>query len=216
MIENLGALYYEITHTGFNLAVLAVFIVGAYIIGTFSPSILLGRLHGVDIRSKGSGNAGTTNALRVLGKKAAVITLIIDILKGAIVIILTKPLCGGAFALVCGFAVLCGHIWPAFFGFRGGKGVATALGVILAFDIRLGLLVAGIALLLIFITRRVSIGALVASAALPVGMQFMHPAYLLPTAAITVIIWVKHRQNIIRLIKGQEPALKFSSGNKEK
>ncbi|MDR3296326.1 MAG: glycerol-3-phosphate 1-O-acyltransferase PlsY [Clostridiales Family XIII bacterium] len=212
MIENFGALRYEITHIDANHMLLTGCVLLAYFAGTVSPSILLGKLYGVDVRNTGSGNAGTTNVLRVIGKKAAVITLAVDIFKGFIVVALAKPFGGGAFALLCGFAVLCGHIWPLFYDLKGGKGVATALGVILAFDPKMGLMLLCIALALIALTQRVSVGALVAAAAFPVFMHNMHPPYFVPALLIALLLWLKHRQNIRRIIRGEEPKLNFRSG----
>jgi glycerol-3-phosphate acyltransferase PlsY len=147
--------------------------------------------------------------LRVIGKKAAVITLIVDVSKGFAVVALAKPFAGGAFAMLCGIAVLCGHIWPLFYEFKGGKGVATALGVLLAFDFRMGLMLLIVALILILLTMRVSVGALVASAAFPVFICVMHPVYFAPSLLIAGIIWIKHRQNIKRIVAGEEPKLRF-------
>ncbi|MDR0425273.1 MAG: glycerol-3-phosphate 1-O-acyltransferase PlsY [Clostridiales Family XIII bacterium] len=211
MIENFMAMLYELAHTGNGALIPVLCLAGAYLLGAVSPSILLGRLYGVDIRDKGSGNAGTTNALRVLGKKVAALTLAIDILKGCAAVLLARMVLGDAFALLCGLAALCGHIWPIFFQFKGGKGVATALGAVMAFDIRIGLALAGLALLLIFVTKRVSVGALAAAAALPIAIQMVYPAYFAIAALIAVLVWVKHRQNIGRLLKGQEPKLKFKA-----
>jgi glycerol-3-phosphate acyltransferase PlsY len=181
----------------------------SYFIGTISPAIILGKLYGVDVRGSGSGNAGTTNVLRVIGKKAAVITLTVDIAKGFAVVAFAKSFGGDAFAMICGIAVLCGHIWPAPHEFKGGKGVATALGVILAFDFGMGLMLLGLALILILLTMRVSVGALLASAAFPIFMLALHPIYFAPSLLMAIIIWVKHRQNIKRLLEGKEPTLKF-------
>jgi glycerol-3-phosphate acyltransferase PlsY len=209
MLDNLSLLKYEITHIAVNHMLLAVCVLLAYFVGTISPAILLGRLYGVDIRSSGSGNAGTTNVLRVIGKKAAVITLLVDISKGFLVVALAKPFAGYAFAMLCGIAVLCGHIWPIVHEFKGGKGVATALGAILAFDFRLGLMVLILALILILLSMRVSVGALVAAAAFPVFIYAMHPVYFAPSLLMAAIIWIKHRQNIGRICRGEEPKLRF-------
>ena len=187
----------------------AFYIIAAYFVGSISPSIMLGKISGVDIRDKGSGNAGTTNALRVLGKKAAIITLFVDVLKGFAVVFLAKMYISTAFAIICGIAVICGHIWPMVYGFRGGKGVATGLGVLLAFDVKIGGLVLLIALVLMLITLRVSVGALAAAAAFPVIVQIVTPVYLAPAIVIAVIVWIKHRKNIGRLVKGTEPKINF-------
>jgi glycerol-3-phosphate acyltransferase PlsY len=209
MLENFALLKYEITHIGINHMLLAVCVLISYFVGTISPAILLGRLYGVDIRSSGSGNAGTTNVLRVIGKKAAVVTLLVDASKGFLVVALAKPFAGGAFALLCGTAVLCGHIWPIFYEFKGGKGVAAALGVILAFDFRMGLMLLILALILILISMRVSVGALIAAAAFPVFVYIMLPVYFAPSLLMAAIIWIKHRQNIVRICRGEEPKLRF-------
>jgi glycerol-3-phosphate acyltransferase PlsY len=147
--------------------------------------------------------------LRVIGKKAAAVTLLVDVSKGFLVVALAKPFAGGAFAILCGIAVLCGHIWPLFYEFKGGKGVATALGVILAFDFRMGLMLLVLALILILLSMRVSVGALVAAAAFPVFIYAMHPVYFAPSLLMAAIIWIKHRQNIGRICRGEEPKLRF-------
>jgi glycerol-3-phosphate acyltransferase PlsY len=215
MNETAG-LRYELTHIEVHSLLLTACVLGAYFVGTISPAILLGKLYGVDIRSQGSGNAGTTNVLRVIGKKAAVITLVVDVLKGFVVVALARSFGGGAFALVCGIAVLCGHIWPLFYELKGGKGVATGLGVLLAFDFKIGILALGVALLLIVVTQRVSVGALVAAAAFPVFIWNTYPTYLPLALLITVLIWVKHRQNIARLCRGVEPKLNFHTAGEKK
>jgi glycerol-3-phosphate acyltransferase PlsY len=209
MIENISSLKYEITHIDVNHILLTVCVLASYFVGTISPAIILGKIYGVDVRSSGSGNAGTTNVLRVIGKKAAVITLIVDIAKGAAAVLFAKWFGGEAFAMLCGIAVLCGHIWPLPHEFKGGKGVATALGVICAFDFRMGLMLLLIALILILLTMRVSVGALIAAAAFPIFMNAMHPVYFIPSLLMAVIIWIKHRQNIKRILEGKEPKLKF-------
>jgi glycerol-3-phosphate acyltransferase PlsY len=211
MLENIALLKYEITHIEIHHMLLTGCVLLSYFVGTISPAILLGRIYGVDVRSQGSGNAGTTNVLRVIGKKAAVITLMVDISKGFLVVAFAKPFAGSAFAMLCGIAVLCGHIWPLFFEFKGGKGVATALGVILAFDFRMGLMLLILALILILLSMRVSVGALAAAAAFPAFVYAMHPVYFVPSLLMAAIIWFKHRQNIGRICRGEEPKLRFKS-----
>ena len=113
----------------------AVAVIIAYFLGNINPAILIGRLHGVDIKKVGSGNAGTTNVLRVLGKKAAAETLLVDIGKGVIAVLIGKLIGGmimndpGMLGAWCAVAVFAGHIWPAVFGFKGGKGIATGLAL---------------------------------------------------------------------------------------
>ena len=106
------------------MGILAIII--AYFLGNISPAIILGRMNGIDIKKEGSGNAGTTNVLRTLGKKAAVITMVVDILKGVIGVKLGLLIAGPAVASWCAVAAFCGHIWPALYNFRGGKGVAAS------------------------------------------------------------------------------------------
>ena len=134
------------------LRILAVVI--AYLIGNISPSILLAKAKGIDIRKEGSGNAGTTNALRVMGKKAGAITLIVDVLKGTAAVLLGLLLAGHVGAMWCVVAVFCGHVWPVFFGFRGGKGVATAFGALMGLNPLLGLVTLGVVVIGVLVTRR--------------------------------------------------------------
>ena len=134
-------------------------IVAAYFLGNISPSILLGRAMGVDIKKEGSGNAGTTNALRVLGKKAAVITLVVDIGKGVLAVLLGNLLAGPQAAMYCALAAFAGHVWPAMFHFKGGKGVAVAFGAIVTMNWQLGLLCLTIVAVVVLLTRMVSAGA---------------------------------------------------------
>lgn len=190
-------------------AISIVCIIAAYFIGNISPAILIGRVMGVDIRNQGSGNAGTTNVLRVLGKKAAAATLIIDIGKGVLAVLLGSFAAGQDTAMACGLAVFIGHIWPITFGFRGGKGIATAFGVILTIEPLLGVLEAIIALVFMLISKRISVGSLAAAILLPIAAYFFDPNYLLMTLAMALIVIFKHRANIKRLFKGEEPKVSF-------
>jgi len=193
-----------------------VAIVISYFLGNISPAILIGRTKGVDIRKEGSGNAGTTNVLRVLGKKEAAATLIIDILKGVVAVLIGRYIGGQELALACGMAVFVGHIWPMAFGFRGGKGIATAFGVILAIEPIFGLIEAATALTFLIISRRVSVGSLAAGALLPFAAYYFDPGYVIWASVMTVIMFFKHRKNLKRLIKGEEPKinLKKQEGKK--
>jgi len=181
----------------------------SYLLGNISPAILLGKVHGVDIKKEGSGNAGATNVLRVLGKKAAVTTLIIDILKGVAAVLLGRYLCSENVALICGIAVFCGHIWPVFFKFKGGKGVATALGVILTTAPVIGAATLAAALALIAVSRRVSVGAIICAVVFPIVASLYNSDLMIWSIVIGGIVLIKHRQNIVRLFKGEEPTLNF-------
>jgi len=191
-------------------------IIASYFIGNISPAILIGRMKGIDIRKEGSGNAGSTNVLRVLGKKEAAATLIIDILKGVAAVLIGRYIGGQQLAMACGMAVFIGHIWPMVFGFRGGKGIATAFGVIVTVEPILGLIEAATALTFLLLSKRVSVGSLVAGALLPFAAYYFDPGYVLWASAMTVIMFFKHRKNLKRLIKGEEPKinLKKQEGKK--
>ena len=184
-------------------------LVVAYLVGNISPAILLGKLYGVDIKKEGSGNAGTTNVLRVLGKKSAVITLVIDILKGFIATWLGFTLGDYRLGTLCAVAVFCGHIWPCFFHFKGGKGVATAFGAILAVNWHLALVVLAVVAIGVLLTRRMSVGSLLGAASFPVLAWFLEPGFVIPGTIMAIIVIVKHRSNIKRLLRGEEPKMSF-------
>lgn len=190
-----------------NNLILVAAVIACYFIGNISPAILIGRMKGIDIRKEGSGNAGTTNVLRVLGKKYAVATLVIDILKGVIAVVIGRYIGGQNLAMACGMAALIGHIWPMAFGFRGGKGIATAFGVLVTLEPMLGLIEAATALIFLIASKRVSVGSIIAAALLPFAAWYFNHAYLIPTAVIAAIVIFKHRANIKRLIQGQEPKI---------
>jgi len=187
--------------------VLAVII--AYALGNISPSIIQGKLHGIDIKKEGSGNAGTTNTLRVLGKKAAVITLVIDVLKGVAAVFIGNALAGEQAGYLCALAVFCGHIWPALYGFKGGKGVATAFGALLAVNCALGLSALAIVALGVIVTMKMSVGSILGAATFPLVCWFIEPDFIAIGIVMAVIILVKHRANIGRLIRGEEPKMSF-------
>ncbi len=188
---------------------LAVVLV-SYFLGDISPAILIGRLMGVDIRKEGSGNAGTTNVLRVLGAKAAAATLLIDILKGVAAVLLGRYIGGSeTMAVICGLAAFCGHIWPLLFGFRGGKGIATGFGILLTVNPTIGLLCLAVAAAAMLISQRVSVGSLLgAAAAVALAFRFQ-PNDVFWFFIMAAIVYIKHRGNIWRLLHGQEPKVNF-------
>lgn len=179
----------------------------AYFIGNISPSTIIARAHGIDIKKEGSGNAGTTNALRVLGKKAAVITLVIDILKGVAAVLIGTLLAGQTGAMGCALCVILGHIWPLIYKFRGGKGIATSFGALLALNPLLALLELAIVAAVTLISKRMSAGSIAGLVCLPFMCIFMEPDFTIIAAVISVIMLIKHRENIVRLIHGEEPKL---------
>ena len=184
-------------------------IIIAYLLGNISPSVILGKLHGIDIKKEGSGNAGTTNALRVLGKKAALITLIIDIGKGVLAVVIGKLIGGEAVGYLCALAVFCGHIWPCFYRFKGGKGVATAFGAILAVNWILGLSALGIVAVGVALSQRMSVGSLLGSVTFPLICWLLEPDFIHIGCIMAVIVLIKHRANIGRLFRGEEPKMNF-------
>ena len=195
----------------------------AYLIGSVNFSVILSKkMAGFDVREKGSGNAGTTNMLRAVGKKAAAITLICDILKGVvaigIAIILGKLIEGSNGALlvqIAGVAVILGHTFPIFFKFKGGKGVATSLGVLIMSNWQIGLICLVFALILIVLTQMVSVGSIAAAILYPVLTLFIpqnyivQGSYLIYSIILAVIIVFNHRENVKRLLNGTENKISF-------
>lgn len=179
----------------------------AYFIGNISPSILLGKALGIDIKKEGSGNAGTTNALRVLGKKAAVITLIIDIGKGVLAVWLGLRFGNETIGMFCALAVFCGHIWPCVYSFKGGKGVATAFGALLAVNWVMAVITLLIVAIGLAVSRRMSVGSLLGAVSFPITCWFLERDFLYIGMVIALIVIIKHRANIARLIKGEEPKM---------
>lgn len=184
-----------------------VAIVIAYLLGCISPAIILGKIYGIDIKKQGSGNAGTTNVLRVLGGKAAVITLLIDIAKGSIAVSLGNYLAGDKIGMICAFAVFCGHLWPCFYKFKGGKGVATSFGVILAVHPLLALMSLGCAAVLTVLSKRMSVGSLSAAVMFVPLCFWFKPEFIYVGSLMALIIIIKHRGNIKRLINKEEPPM---------
>ncbi len=185
--------------------------VAAYLFGGLSPAVMLSkRLTGEDIRQKGSGNAGSTNMLRNHGMRLGGLTFLLDTLKGVLPALLALLLLGPVPAYIVSLAVVVGHIFPAFLGFRGGKGVATTFGVLVVLQPVLTLIVFVLAVALIALTGYVSVGSIfgvlmfpIVGFALPViGWQFG----LFGLALAAIILW-KHKENIERLINKQENKL---------
>lgn len=191
-----------------NIPVIIALIV-AYFLGNISPSIMIGKKYGIDIKSQGSGNAGTTNALRVLGKKAGIITLVVDVLKGVTAVLLGRYVGGETIGMACGLLAFCGHVWPALYKFRGGKGVATGFGVIVGINPIMGLLVALVMAVIAAITRRISVASILCSLLFPFVANLYNPDYLWWSLIMAVIVLYKHKENINRLMKGEEPKINF-------
>ncbi len=193
----------------------------AYFLGSINTSIILSGFKGKDIRKEGSGNAGATNTLRVMGKKAAVFVVIFDGLKGVVAILAARLICSvaslddissNAGEYFAALFVMLGHVYPVYFGFKGGKGVMTTIAVILMLDWRigLGLLVCCIAIMLI--TRYVSLGSCLGALAFPILVAAFHTEdvlFIAIASLIGLLAIFKHRTNIVRLFKGTESKLSF-------
>lgn len=180
----------------------------AYLVGSISTAVVVARLMRLqDPRTVGSGNPGATNVLRYGGKRAAVLTLIGDVLKGVVAVVLTRLLSHNEVIIAAAMgAVFLGHLYPVFFGFKGGKGVATALGAYLGFDPLLGGMLAGIWLVVALISRYSSLSALVAAALSPLLLWWRHPqaGVVAVGVAVALLLFWRHRQNIRRLLAGTE------------
>ena len=205
----------------FNIVVAII----AYLIGSINFSVIFSKkMAGFDVREKGIGNAGTTNMLRSVGKKAAAITLICDILKG-VVSILIAMFVAWAFKVenasllvqIAGIAVVLGHTFPIFFGFKGGKGVATSLGILIMSNWQIGLICLVFGVVLIALTRMVSLGSCAAAVLFPVLTLFIKEhyivsqgnSYLIYSIILAVIVLFNHRSNIKRILSGKENKISF-------
>ncbi len=180
----------------------------AYLLGSFSSAIIVCKVMGLqDPREQGSKNPGATNIMRIAGKKAATITLLGDMLKGLIPVLIAKLIGGDATLLaLVGLAAFFGHLFPVFFGFKGGKGVATSLGILLGFSWVIGGLVAGTWVLVYKLLKISSLSALVAAVLTPVYVWFISGKVELVVAAFlisAILIW-RHKKNIKQLIEGTE------------
>jgi acyl phosphate:glycerol-3-phosphate acyltransferase len=203
-----------------NLVYLLLTLMLSYLLGSVATAVWAGKIfHGIDVREHGSGNAGATNVIRVLGWKTGIPVLLIDVLKGwaAAMLPVFLDLTGEGTALMtnyqilAGIAVVTGHIFPVFAGFRGGKGVATIFGVLLAIHPMVTLSCLGVFLCVMLITGYVSISSMSAGVAFPVFLMlfFDTPSVLFKVFSILVAIALiyTHRKNISRLLKGEETRL---------
>ena len=187
-------------------------IILAYLLGSVSFAILVSRLFGLpDPRTHGSGNPGATNMLRTGRKSAAALTLLGDLVKGWLAVVLVRVMVEQGLSApwsveAAAVAVLLGHIYPVFFGFKGGKGVATALGVLLAISPWLGLSCAGVWLLVFVVTRVSSLSALTAALASPILAWFWlrQPRAVFALVLLAALILWRHRANVRRLLTGEE------------
>lgn len=187
----------------------------AYLIGSISSAILIARLYALtDPRSVGSGNPGATNILRQGNKTAALLTLLGDVLKGAVPVLVARLLTTDPVILaLVGGAAFIGHVFPVFFGFHGGKGVATGLGVYLALSWPAGLSLVACWLLVAAAFRYSSMAAIVTAALSPLIAAYWlpHPAYIVMSVVVAAMLLWRHRGNFQRLMRGEEDKIRLSS-----
>jgi acyl phosphate:glycerol-3-phosphate acyltransferase len=216
------------------MLLLAIIVILSYLVGSVPNSIIISKLvRGIDIREHGSGNAGGTNVMRVLGWKYGLLVIFLDALKGAIAVVIISRLFYGPLPfenvspfddftlvqIIAGMSAVIGHIWTVFAGFKGGKGIATALGMLLTL-ITIDMLIAvGIFALVVLISRYVSLGSIIAAISVPstlfIRENLFHvdiPGYstLLPfIIGVTALVIFTHRKNLVRIINGNENKISF-------
>lgn len=203
-------------------AVLAAFI--GYLLGSANTSLIVGRFYGVDVRKHGSGNAGMTNTLRTMGKLPALLVIIGDILKGVLSCVIGYYILKDAGSIVSfsgvgdidnmgllagGIGAIVGHNWPLYFGFKGGKGILTTFAVVMVSDPLIGLILLGIFIIIVAITRYVSLGSIIAAALFPVAAGVLGEDMIFVGFAgvIGLLAILRHHSNIGRLLKGTESKL---------
>jgi len=202
---------------------LALLLIISYLLGAIPTSVIVGKaVRGIDVRDHGSGNAGATNTWRVLGWKAGVTVLALDAGKGAAAAVLVPlihfghlPFTAPVIAILCGLSAVIGHVFPIYVGFRGGKGVATGAGMLVAVAaIPVGIAI-GVFGLFMFLFGMVSLGSILAVISVPISIVLLnllagahyHPLLLAITCALALFIIFNHRANIVRIIRRQEPSL---------
>lgn len=202
-------------------------IFGAYLLGSIPTAVWLGkRFYGIDVREFGSGNAGATNTFRVLGKKAGIPVLIIDIIKGTCAVLLaywssyqfdTNPFVNLQLAL--GIAALIGHVFPVFAGFRGGKGVATILGIVICLTPITSALVLIVFLITLISTRYVSLSSILAGLSYPIFLNLIlkneNQTLLTFSIFVAILLVITHKKNISRLLKKQESRVNLFVSSKD-
>jgi glycerol-3-phosphate acyltransferase PlsY len=188
----------------------ALVIVAAYLLGMFPSALLAGRAHGVDPRASGSGNPGTTNVLRTAGREAAALTLVGDVGKGVVAASIGWIVGGHSVGVLCGLAAVIGHVAPVTRGFRGGKGVATAAGMVAVIAPVAAGVAAVVFVWVLALSRIVSLSSLVAAFSVPL-VAFLVGApsgEVVAFLACAVVVVARHRDNLVRLRHGEEPRLR--------
>ncbi|HLD83191.1 MAG TPA: glycerol-3-phosphate 1-O-acyltransferase PlsY [Candidatus Omnitrophota bacterium] len=200
-------------------------IITSYLLGSIPTAYIFGRIKGIDIRKSGSGNIGATNALRVLGKKVGITVLLLDVLKGSAAVIFlgnfallkAVPISLESLLIALGLSCICGHIWTVFLRFKGGKGVATTLGVLLGLAIKLPALKIALGLVLLIwllafiLFRIVSLASMISILALPILMLALKQSgtLIFSSLILSLLVILRHKSNLKRLFEGKESRLKF-------
>jgi len=220
---------------------LIVIVILAYLVGSIPTAIIITKLvKGIDIREHGSGNSGGSNVFRVIGWKYGLLTIILDALKGAIAVLLISRLYLGSFPfpnatpfddftlvqIIAGLSAVIGHIWTIFAGFKGGKGIATALGFLITIITVDMLLALAVFVIVVSLSKYISLGSIMAAASIPLILFVRHDLFhatvqgygtILPFAiAIAFLVMYTHRSNLARLVKGTENKINFSKKNSKK
>lgn len=205
-----------------------LFLLGAYLLGSIPTAVWIGKyFYSIDVREYGSGNAGATNVFRVLGKKAGIPVLLIDVLKGFVAVSLANSsdytVGSNQFInlqLVLGIASLVGHIFPIFASFRGGKGIATLLGIILAILPFAAFISIGIFIAVLLVSSYVSLGSMTAAVAFPIivilGFKTTTPSLIIFSILIAIMVLITHQKNIERLLRREESKAKLINKKKVK
>ena len=194
---------------GLNALDMIIALVFGYLCGTIPFGLILTKSAGLgDIRSIGSGNIGATNVLRTGNKKVAALTLLLDALKGTFPALLMGWLYDPYAGILAGLAAFFGHLFPMWLGFKGGKGVATTIGVLFGLYWPLGLVFIAVWIAMAFLFRISSLSALTASLVSPIAAYAVgRPELVLPAAIMAVAVFLTHRANIARILKGEEPRI---------
>ncbi|MBO7227686.1 MAG: glycerol-3-phosphate 1-O-acyltransferase PlsY [Bacteroidales bacterium] len=209
-----------------EIACIVVGLVISYLVGSISPSIWIGRIfYNIDIRTKGSKNAGSTNTIRVLGLKAGIIVFIIDVIKGCLALFLANLFVQlflfdsqlEIYNIAAAACVVLGHVFPIYEGFKGGKGVATMLGVLIYLYSSIFAILLAIFIIVFLIWRYISLGSITAAICFPITyyihsvywVEDLDPILFIFSIAVAIFIVYTHRKNIGRLLKGEEKKFKF-------
>lgn len=202
--------------TGSDLAWAVGLVVFGYLAGSLSPSVFLGKWRkGLDVREHGSGNAGTTNAFRVLGTRLGVIVLIADIAKGVIPVVLARELASPVVTVFVALACVIGHNYSIFLRGKGGKGVATGAGVTIAMMPIPAAAVIGVFIVVLLVSRMVSVASMTAAILLPVFAVVFHQplVYIIVSCALALLVLYGHRKNMVRIARRTEPRVSFPWGS---